>query len=65
MCIPGGPRADVYWAFALCKCFAGKFLFNLHKASLKVDAIVIPVSSKQKLEMETEIRELPEVKNSI
>lgn len=45
--------------------FVGEFLFNLHKGSLKVDTIVIPISSKQKLETETQIRELPEVKTSI
>lgn len=62
MRIPGEPRADVYWAFALCKCFAGSFLLNLLKDSLKVGSIVVPILSKQKLETEIHITELPEVK---
>lgn len=42
--------------------FAGSFLLNLLKGSLKVGSIVVPILSKQKLETEIHITELPEVK---
>lgn len=40
-----GRAQSFYWAFAQCKCFIGKFLFNLHKDSLRVDTAVIPILS--------------------
>lgn len=63
MCIPGEPKADFYCTFVLCNCFIGKF--NLHKDSLRIGTVVIPILSKQKLETETQIKELPKVKTRI
>lgn len=57
------PRADFYRALVLCKCFVGEF--NLCKDSLRVGTVVTPILSKQKLETETQIRELHKVKARI
>lgn len=46
-----------------CKCFIGEF--NLWKDTLRVGTVVIPILSKQKLETETQMRELPKVKTRI